>query len=497
MARNPRKLTSTFAGLKRIMKEQAAKEKAARKLLEYGVFVWRGDGRYSRADAVKIYKSEAAAEKFARANRDKNYVVRSLNYFSNSGAKKKGRRRNKTIIKAKTINHLDVSKVHNPRRKKKNPRADLARMVRDQIRLGHSWATASHYLKEAGLSPEMLREAKVRYSLESGAARPIAKRPSKKKVKKKRATAEDAVRLKARAREAYGPKVKLNPKRKANNRTIAKAGKAVTQVAKATIKATGGLLKGVGGALSNPRRKAKASKGRQRNVSRKSSLPESWQVKSLDWGGYAWQARSPFDSDVYKRDFPNLFELEWYLKDHYGATFAKKVLKDAKASKGEWKGPQAKSNPRRKPAKGRKRRNGSAAEAAREQFAGKVTGYKELYFPEGTPSELSTLGPLLLIETESGTIAPTSGGAYLCQSVKEKLYIGSTRNAPLFAGPAQNFGKIKRIEYTCAKPHLGEPEKVIWYHDFENPKPELRADGRGGLHIYGGSYTIKREGITG
>ena len=154
-----------------------------------------------------------------------------------------------------------------------------------------------------------------------------------------------------------------------------------------------------------------------------------------------------------------------------------------------------KANPKKRAPK--RRRNESGAAARRREFAGEVTGYKDLYFPAGTPEGLSTLGPLLLIRTAAGDIQPTAGGAYLCQDKRGKLYIGATSERPLWTGPAQTFGAVSRVEYECAKPHLNVPETVTWFHDFERPKPELRADGKGGLRFVGGGYTIEREGITG
>jgi hypothetical protein len=173
--------------------------------------------------------------------------------------------------------------------------------------------------------------------------------------------------------------------------------------------------------------------------------------------------------------------------------------------------------------KHRKRNN--TAEDRREQFAGTVSGYKQLYFPSGTPDGLSTLGPLVSIETEIGTIKPIHGQVYLCQDAAGKLYLGSTKNAPLWnaqsinhkANPSKSFGKVKRlqwtgrlsnpgglspgragqVEYKSAKPHLGEHKTVIWYHDFDNPVPVLKPDREGWLHFSGGSYRIKREGIVG
>lgn len=40
----------------------------------YGVFAWRGDGRYPESDAVKTFTRESAAEAFTTT--DESYVVR-------------------------------------------------------------------------------------------------------------------------------------------------------------------------------------------------------------------------------------------------------------------------------------------------------------------------------------------------------------------------------------------------------------------------------------
>lgn len=50
---------------------------------DHGVFVWRLDGRYVRADAVNVYRSEATAQRHAdRLNAGfvvgQGYVVRTL-----------------------------------------------------------------------------------------------------------------------------------------------------------------------------------------------------------------------------------------------------------------------------------------------------------------------------------------------------------------------------------------------------------------------------------
>ena len=43
----------------------------------YGVFEWRGDGRYPIADAVSTHEREAAAER--EASKDDRLVVRFVN----------------------------------------------------------------------------------------------------------------------------------------------------------------------------------------------------------------------------------------------------------------------------------------------------------------------------------------------------------------------------------------------------------------------------------
>lgn len=146
------------------------------------------------------------------------------------------------------------------------------------------------------------------------------------------------------------------------------------------------------------------------------------------------------------------------------------------------------------PRKGKRRNDG--AEDRREGFAGRVTGHKELYFPDGTPGGLSTLGPVVTLYTDAGEFKPISGKIFLSQDGDERLYAGTPEKRSM-ANPNQDFGKVHRIEYRCKKPHLGEPHEVIWFHDFESPLPRLKSDHEGMLHFIGGGYRIKREGIVG
>lgn len=147
----------------------------------------------------------------------------------------------------------------------------------------------------------------------------------------------------------------------------------------------------------------------------------------------------------------------------------------------------------------RVRRNPSPAENRRE-FAGRYSGDKDLYFPEGTPNGLSKLGTLKLIKAEAGSIKPTKGTVWLCRDQAGKLHLGTTKaNAILFSGSAQSLGEIKVIEYDEAKPHLGEHRTVRWFHKMgedTGERPTLYADGKGGLKIRGGAYRIEARGIV-
>jgi hypothetical protein len=59
---------------------------------------------------------------------------------------------------------------------------------------------------------------------------------------------------------------------------------------------------------------------------RKSPPPVKW-VLTLDaLNFYYWQSQSEPGEMVYKRFFPQLFQLADFLEDHYGKRFARKVI---------------------------------------------------------------------------------------------------------------------------------------------------------------------------
>jgi hypothetical protein len=140
-----------------------------------------------------------------------------------------------------------------------------------------------------------------------------------------------------------------------------------------------------------------------------------------------------------------------------------------------------------------------SAESIRKEFAGSVSGSRDLYFPQGTPTgKLAKLGKLVSITTEEGTIKPVSGTAWLCADTRGKLHIGSTTKAPLFDGPKRSFGHVTKLEYESRKPHLGYRGPIIWFHragEENGVRPTLKTDGKGGLVFKGGDYRLTRRGI--
>jgi hypothetical protein len=145
----------------------------------------------------------------------------------------------------------------------------------------------------------------------------------------------------------------------------------------------------------------------------------------------------------------------------------------------------------------KRKRNPSPAEI-RKEFAGSVSGARQLFFPEGSPHGMAKLGKLVSITTEEGTIKPVSGTAWLCSDTKGHLHLGSVSGAPLYDGPRRDFGEVTRIEYEDMKKHLGYSKPTIFFHHTgteDGIRPTLHADGKGGLIFRGGHYRITSRGL--
>lgn len=178
----------------------------------------------------------------------------------------------------------------------------------------------------------------------------------------------------------------------------------------------------------------------------------------------------------------------------------RKVQRTAKGPKTAYKWWVAKN-----PASLNKKQSSKASRTTRT-IREKFTGLKSrktavMNAPKGTPANLAKLGKLISIKAARGTIRPgrrnPSSTVWLCADTRGKLHLCTTGDR-LIDGPAQSFGEIREIEYEAIKPHLGHARPTIFFHQMAEEggkRPELRADGAGGLKITGGSYYITPEGI--
>ena len=106
-----------------------------------------------------------------------------------------------------------------------------------------------------------------------------------------------------------------------------------------------------------------------------------------------------------------------------------------------------------------------------------------------------------MIKAKKATIKPSTknpaGIVWLCADATGKLHL-CTSGARLVDGPARSFGEVSQIEYEAVKPHLGHPRPTIFFHKMGEEggrRPELIADGQGGLKFKGGDYFITGDGV--
>lgn len=151
----------------------------------------------------------------------------------------------------------------------------------------------------------------------------------------------------------------------------------------------------------------------------------------------------------------------------------------------------------------KKKRNSSAMNEAiknRKEFAGQFQKIDTVYAASGTPEGLSKLGNLveLVLADKSKLAFRENSPLILAQDNQHKLHIVSTKPGPNVDNEPGNYGPIARVEYVEAKPHLGEPEPIQWFHklgEITGERPNLLVDKFGKLRIQGGNYSINWRGI--
>lgn len=164
------------------------------------------------------------------------------------------------------------------------------------------------------------------------------------------------------------------------------------------------------------------------------------------------------------------------------------------------------------PIRFRRKRNSSTPAAINDvhkMFLGRPsTKSFSVKAPSNTPADVAVLGPLVCLKTRDEEFAFSKGEAWIATDGKaQKLYILGDK----YAGgiePNSNFGHITEIRYEARKDHINpfkwkrrrrNAQVTEYFHHFgevTGVRPRLQSDKERLLHIVGGQYSIKSEGIV-
>lgn len=464
------------------------------------------------------------------------------------------KRRNATIIKAKRIEHLDVSKIHNPgkstRRKYRNGYLDL-------VIMGHAkktpagWSLGGKTFKQGkGIVPASKRG----YYLDLGTGTVFSKKarnvaqgffdgngvfhPIRSSSDYDAGTAGETGKKPIRTRSKKRKTALKKASQTARLKAETKRRKSTTsRLASRSLSKSAGILKGSGSRRQrNPRYFAYGidANGREHDlairVAQNKTQTLAWVKKN--YPGYKkyvvelsekfdfigpkggvkikrprrltsgrQQRRNPNISDKLKRmGFQDGDRISFVIRSQAGrgpeTNYTGTVYEDENGELSIYTGG---NKLQREPISISPKRKNPPVKSIRKEFAGTLGKVTDAFAPIGTPRNVAKLGRLLLIDTENATIKPT-GIVYLCADSKGKLHLCGSKNVPIYSGAAQSFGQVKKLEYETAKPHLypGQGTIQFWHKMGEESgnRPTLYADGKGGLKFRGGSYKITREGIV-
>lgn len=448
------------------------------------------------------------------------------------------KRRNATIIKAKRIDHLDVSKIHNPgkstRRKYRNGYLDL-------VIMGHAkktpsgWSLGGKTFKQGkGIVPASKRG----YYLDLGTGTVFSKKarnvaqgffdgngvfhPIRSSADYDSGTAGETgkkpIRTRSKKRKTALKKAGQTARLKAETR---RRRSTTSRLASRSLSRSAGILKGSGsGRQRNPRYFAYGidANGREHDlavrVAQNKTQTMAWVKKNYPgYKKYVVELSEKFDY-IGPKGGIKIKRPKRLAKNPAGYFVVKEVSKNiwkwgiSSAKKyGGWSWSIKSYKSRKSAIDAGKRETGldyggernPSVKTIRKEFAGTLGKASQVFAPIGTPRNVAKLGRLLFIDTENATIKPT-GIVYLCADTKGKLHLCGSKNVPIYSGAAQSFGRVKKLEYETAKPHLypGQGTIQFWHKMGEESgnQPTLYADGKGGLKFRGGSYRITREGIV-
>ncbi len=160
---------------------------------------------------------------------------------------------------------------------------------------------------------------------------------------------------------------------------------------------------------------------------------------------------------------------------------------------------------------GRRRNSGvpSNIQAVHKMFLGREsTKAFNVTAPSDTPKDVAVLGPLVCLKTKDETFEFGRGEAWLATDGQaKKLYILGDKYATAL-DPNANYGPITEVRYEARKDHINpfrfrkrrrNASVTEYFHFFgeeDGRRPHLRSDRDRLLHISGGNFKIRAEGIV-
>lgn len=428
---------------------------------------------------LRIVSTRAEAEAYARRHDLKKVKIEKIQP-SGTVAKRNG----KTVIKAKRVTILNLTKKKNPPRKANITSAsDLAyagtakKATQDGVK---GWMLGSKFFPGSATTKAQKITASAYLDLRTG---DVWKRKAKGNPKKKKNIAgfmQDGV---------FHPIRSGVEQRTVKGKTRLVKSKKPYKPSKVGEKATYSRKKSAKRAAQS-KRMAAATKQRKATTSRLAS--RSLQ-RSVPLKGKRRNPRVSIDAaQKYDR------ALRWFVNGQiteaglisrakeYGFPI-RLVRADIKAITGK------------SPERSKKRNPNADTKAAYESFQGKPsTKSTSLNFPNGTPANVYKLGTLHSITLQSGAVVKPAGKAvWLCADTKGRLHLG-TSGERLVNAPKGALGKVREVEYITTKPHLGDNKPTRYYHELgeeTGQKPTLYSDGQGGLLFKGGATYVRSDGI--
>jgi len=151
----------------------------------------------------------------------------------------------------------------------------------------------------------------------------------------------------------------------------------------------------------------------------------------------------------------------------------------------------------------KRKRNSATTEklgAIRQEFTGRSAGkVASMLVSDQSPSTLTKLAKFLELKlTDGRIIKPATGTTWICSDTKKRIHFATTGNR-LYDGPKGDIAEVDTIAYREWKPSVGSNKTEDYEHQFGEEGgtlPMLVSDGKGGLYLRGGSYTITDAGIV-